>query len=60
MGEPENPEEFVRSQAGEITVYISKRLLQERLKPGTRQMFFYIDGYGRHTLTFDPPYDGKV
>lgn len=60
MGEPENPEDFVRTQSDEITVYISKRLLRERLKPGTRQMFFYIDGYGRHMLTFDPPYDGKV
>ena len=60
MGAPDDPEEFVCLQADDITVYISRRLLSEKVKAGAVEMFFYIDGYGRHTLTFDPPYDGRV
>ncbi len=50
MGEPEDTDAFVRFQADDITVYISRQLLEEKIEPGTTQITFYIDGYGRHKL----------
>lgn len=58
MGEPENPEDFVRFAADDLTVYVSRKLL-ETLKPGAKEMIFYVDGYGRFTLEFGEPREGK-
>ncbi len=56
MGEPENPEEFVRFEADDLTVYVSRKLLG-MLKPGTKEMIFYVDGYGRFALQFEKPWE---
>ncbi len=49
MGKPEDVRDFVRFDAGEITIYISRELL-ERQEPGTQRVPFYIDGYGKFWL----------
>jgi len=56
MGVPDNPEEYVRFDADGVTVYVSRRLLQEKVKPGATEMPFYIDGYGRFYLRFKEPW----
>ncbi|MGQ9466038.1 MAG: hypothetical protein ACUVXE_02245 [Anaerolineae bacterium] len=58
MGEPENPDDFVRFEADDLTVYVSRKLL-ETLKPGAKEMIFYVDGYGRFALEFQEPWDVK-
>lgn len=58
MGEPENPEEFVRFEADDLTVYVSRKLLAT-LKPGAKEMIFYVDGYGRFVLQFEEPWEVK-
>lgn len=59
MGEPENPDEFVRFEADNLTVYISRKLLAT-LKPGAKEMIFYVDGYGRFVLRFEEPWEGET
>jgi hypothetical protein len=49
MGAPDNPEEYVRFEAGDLTVYVARALL-ERLEAGATEQPFYIDGYGRYAL----------
>lgn len=49
MGKPEDVEDFERFEAGDITIYISRELL-ERQEPGTGWVPFYIDGYGKFRL----------
>lgn len=49
MGKPDNIDDFIRLDADDITIYISRELL-ERQEPGTRRLPFYIDGYGRFWL----------
>ncbi len=58
MGEPENPDDFVRFAADDLTVYVSRKLL-ETLKPGAKEMIFYVDGYGRFVLQFEEPWGVK-
>ncbi len=55
MGRPDNLEEFVRFDADDITVYVSRELL-DRQKPGTHRLRFYIDGYGRYWLKLKEPW----
>ncbi|MGB9775212.1 MAG: hypothetical protein ACPLYD_00125 [Anaerolineae bacterium] len=59
MGEPENPQEFVRFEADDLTVYISRKLLAMQ-KPGAKEMIFYVDGYGRFVLQFEEPWEGEA
>ncbi|HHS97909.1 MAG TPA: hypothetical protein ENK08_08455 [Chloroflexi bacterium] len=60
MGEPENPEEYVRFDADGVTVYVSRQLLREKVKPGATEMPFYIDGYGRFYLRFKEPWQPET
>ena len=60
MGAPDNAEEFVRFQADDITVYVSRQLLREKVKPGATEMPFYIDGYGRFWLRFEKPWEPEM
>lgn len=57
MGRPDNLEEFVRFDAGDVTVYVSQELLN-RQKPDTRRVRFYIDGYGGFQLKLAEPWRG--
>lgn len=57
MGAPDDPERFVRFEAGDLTVYVARALL-ENLEPEAKQMPFYIDGYGRFWLVFAEPWAG--
>ena len=56
MGVPEDPENYVRFDAGGVTVYVSRQLLEEKVKPGAAEMPFYLDGYGRFYLRFEEPW----
>lgn len=59
MGTPDNLEEYVRFEADDVTVYVARALL-EKLDPGATEQSFYIDGYGRYSLTLDEPWGGEV
>lgn len=52
MGTPDNPEEYVRCDAEDLTIYVARALL-ENLEAGATEQIFYIDGYGRYTLVLD-------
>lgn len=56
MGIPEDPENFVQFEAGDLTVYVARGLLNG-LEAGIRQMPFYIDGYGRFWMVFAEPWE---
>ena len=56
MGAPDHPG-FVCFEAGDLTVYVSRELL-ETVNLGSEQMPFYIDGYGRFWLEFTAPWRG--
>jgi hypothetical protein len=58
MGTPDNPEEYIRFEAEDLTVYVAQALL-EKLEAGATEQPFYIDGYGRYTLVFDKPWGGE-
>lgn len=49
MGEPEDPSQFVRLQADDLTIFVARPLL-EKLELGASQMAFYLAGYGRFWL----------
>lgn len=55
MGEPEDVDRFVRFEADDIQVYVARKLL-ETLRRGTKEMIFYVDGYGRFRLEFEEPW----
>jgi len=57
MGAPDDPEGFVRFEAGDLTIYVAQGLLK-KLEPRAQQMPFYIDGYGRFWLAFAEPWAG--
>jgi hypothetical protein len=59
MGTPDNPEEYVRFDADDLTVFVARALL-EKLEAGATEQSFYIDGYGRYSLVFDEPWGGEV
>jgi hypothetical protein len=52
MGTPDNPEEYVRCDAEDLTIYVARALL-EKLEAGATEQIFYIDGYGRYALVLD-------
>ncbi|MCS7179554.1 MAG: hypothetical protein RML46_11475 [Anaerolineae bacterium] len=56
MGTPDNLEAFVRWEADDLTIYVSRQLLAT-LKPGAKEMIFYMDGYGRFVLQFEQPWE---
>jgi hypothetical protein len=57
MGAPDDLEKFVRFEANDLTVYVSRGLL-DKPEPGTKKMRFYIDGYGGFWLKFAKPWRG--
>jgi hypothetical protein len=57
MARPDNPEEYVSFEVDDLTVYVSRDLLDKQ-KPGTRRLRFYIGGYGGYWLEFADPWDG--
>jgi len=57
MGRPENLGDYVRFEAEEITIYVSRKFLN-RQKPGTWRLRFHIDGYGRFWLRLKEPWRG--
>jgi hypothetical protein len=57
MGTPDDPEGFVQFETDGLTVYVARELL-EKLEPGTQQVPFYIDGYGRYALVLAEPWNG--
>lgn len=59
MDRPDNLEDYVRFDADEITVYISRELLNKQ-KPGTRKLRFHMDGCGRLWLDLKEPWRGDV
>lgn len=59
MGAPDNPEEYVRCDAEDLTIYVARALL-EKLEAGATEQIFYIDGYGRYSLILGAPWGGEV
>jgi len=55
MGTPDNPAEYVRFDADDLTIYVAQVLL-EKLEVGTTEQPFYIDGHGRYSLILDEPW----
>ncbi len=55
MGVPENPAEFVRFVADDLTIYVARELVQ-KLEPGAEKQPFYLDGYGRFWMVFAEPW----
>jgi hypothetical protein len=55
MGTPDNPAEYVRFDADDLTIYVAQALL-EKLEVGTTEQPFYIDGHGRYSLILDEPW----
>ncbi|MBN1890738.1 MAG: hypothetical protein JW850_22275 [Thermoflexales bacterium] len=51
MGKPEQPEEYVRFQDGEIEIYLAKDIF-DSLEPGTEKLLFAVQGWGRFWLYF--------
>ncbi len=56
MARPDNPEDYVPFKVDDLTVYVSRDLL-DRQKPGTRRLRFYIGGYGGYWLEFVEPWN---
>jgi hypothetical protein len=54
MARPDNPEDYVPFEVDDLTVYVSRDLLDQQ-EPGTRRLRFYIGGYGGYWLTFAEP-----
>jgi hypothetical protein len=52
MGTPDNPEEYVRFEADDVTIYVARALV-EKLEAGATEQPFYLDGYGRYSLILD-------
>ncbi len=51
MGKPENHEEYVRFQDGELEIYLAKDIF-DRLGPETEKILFAVQDYGRFWLHF--------
>ena len=52
MGKPQQPEEYVRFQDGDIEIYLARDIF-DRLEPGTEKLLFAVQDYGRFWLWFD-------
>lgn len=54
MGEPDNPEQFVRLQADDLYIYVSREIWY-KLKPRQSKLLVAVGGYGRYWLYLEPP-----
>ena len=52
MGKPEQPEEYVRFQDGDIEIYLARDVF-DKLEPETEKLLFAVQDYGRFWLWFD-------
>jgi hypothetical protein len=53
MGAPDHPDEFVRLQAEDLTIYLA-RDIWEQIKPGQSKLLLGVSGYGRFWLHLAP------
>jgi hypothetical protein len=53
MGAPDEPQGFVRLQAGELEVYLS-RDIWDGIRPGQEKLLLAVSGYGRFWLYIGP------
>ncbi|MBC7233517.1 MAG: hypothetical protein H5T68_09805 [Chloroflexi bacterium] len=53
MGEPERPEDFVRLEADDLAIYLSKGIW-ENLKPRQTKLLVAVSGYGRFWIYLEP------
>ena len=49
MGAPEQPDNYVRLQAGDLTIYLAKDIWSQ-IKPGQSKLLVGVSGYGRFWL----------
>ncbi len=49
MGAPDQPDDFVRLQAEDLTIYLA-RDIWEQIKPGQTKLLLGVFGYGRFWL----------
>ena len=49
MGAPDHPEEFVRLQAEDLTIYVARDIWGQ-IKPGQSKLLLGVSGYGRFWL----------
>ena len=56
---PDSPDEFVAFQAGDLTVYLAREIL-DKLEPGADGQRFYLDGYGGFWLRFPVGWAGSA
>lgn len=54
MGEPDKSEKFVRLQADDLRIYVSREVWDKR-KPGQSKLLVAVAGYGRFWLYLEPP-----
>ena len=53
-GEPDNPTQFVRLQADDLCIYVSKEIW-DKLEPRQSKLLVAVGGYGRFWLYLEPP-----
>ena len=49
MGAPDQPDNFVRLQAEDLTIYLAKDI-RKQIKPGQSKLLVGVSGYGRFWL----------
>ena len=54
MGEPDDSQQYVRLQAGDLRIYVSQEVWDKR-KPGRSKLLVAVAGYGRFWLHLDAP-----
>jgi hypothetical protein len=54
MGEPEDPAAFVRLEAGDLAVYVSREV-RDSLQPGQSKLLVAVCGFGRFWLHLREP-----
>ena len=54
MGEPDDSQQYVRLQAGDLRIYVSQEVWDKR-KPGLSKLLVAVAGYGRFWLHLDAP-----
>lgn len=64
MGEPDDPQGYIRLQADDLRIYVSQEVWEKR-KPGQSKLLVAVAGYGRFWLHLDAPVarparDGEV
>jgi hypothetical protein len=57
MARPDNLEDYVPFEVDDLTVYVSRDLLDKQ-GPGARRLRFFIGGYGGYWLELAEPWQG--